>query len=113
MGKTVLVVGETKAAGVRKTALETLAAGRMIAERSGSEVHAALLGVGIGAQAATLAAHGAAVVHAIDSPAFATYASETYTAALVKLAREIGAAVVLFADTSFGKDLAPAVAVRL
>jgi electron transfer flavoprotein alpha subunit len=113
MGKPVLVVAETKAGGVRKTALETLSAGKRIAEHTGSELHAALVGTGLGAAATTLAGHGAAVVHSIDAAAFATFSSEAYTAVLDKLAREIGAGVVIFADTSFGKDLAPAVAVRL
>jgi len=113
MGKTVLVVAEVKGGGVRKTALESLGAGRMIAERTGADVHAVLIGSGVAAAAATLAAHGAAMVHAVDAPAFAVYASETYTAALARLAREVGAGVVLFADTSLGKDQAPAVAVRL
>jgi electron transfer flavoprotein alpha subunit len=113
MGKPVLVVAETKAAGgVRKTALETLSAGQRIAEHTGSELHAVLVGAGLGAAATTLAGHGASVVHSIDAAAFATYSSEAYAAVLDKLAREIGAGVVLFADTSFGKDLAPAVAVR-
>jgi electron transfer flavoprotein alpha subunit len=113
MGKTVLVVAEARGNGLRKTALEALGAARMVAERTGADVHAVLIGAGTSAPAATLAAHGAAVAHAIDAPAFATYSSEAYTQALAKLAREIDAAVVLFADSSFGKDLAPAVAVRL
>src|SRR5262245_22321751 len=113
MGKAILVVAEAKGAGVRKTALETLTAGQRIAERTGLEVHAVLVGSGLGDAATTLAGHGAAVVHTVDAAAFATYSSETYTAVLAKLGREIGAGVVLFADTSFGKDLAPAVAVRL
>ena len=112
MGKIVLVIGESKADGVRKTALESLSAGRLVAERTGGEVHAALVGAGLGTAAAKLAAHGAAVVHVIEGADFATYASESYTAALAKLVQEIGAGVVIFADTSFGKDLAPAVAVR-
>lgn len=112
MGKNILVVGEVKGDAVRKTALEALGAGRTIAGKTGGEVHAALIGSGSSAAANAFAAHGAAVVHAIDSPAFATYASESYTAALVRLVREIDAGVVVFADTSFGKDLAPAIAVR-
>jgi electron transfer flavoprotein alpha subunit len=112
MGKIVLVIGEAKGDGVRKTALEALSAGRLVAERLGGELHAVLIGTGLAPAAAKMAAHGAAVVHAIEGADFATYAPETYSAALAKLVRETGAAVVVGADTSFGKDLAPAVAVR-
>lgn len=112
MAKTILVVAETKGTGLRKTALETLAAGRLVAGKTGGELAAVLVGTGLDAAAAQLAAQGA-VAYAIDDPSYATYSSETYTAALVRLAQEKGASHVLFADTSFGKDLAPAVAVRL
>jgi electron transfer flavoprotein alpha subunit len=71
-----------------------------------------LIGSGLDTAAAQLAEHGASTVYQIDAAAYASYASESYTEAIAKLARERDAGVVLFADTSFGKDLAP-VAVRL
>ena len=112
MAKTILVVAEVKGGGVRKTSFETLAAGRMVAGKTGGELAAVLVGSGLDAAAAMLAEHGV-VAYAIDDPSYATYSSETFTAALVRLAQEKNAGHVLFADTSFGKDLAPAVAVRL
>lgn len=112
MAKTILVVAEIKGGGLRKTALETLAAGRMVAEKTGGELAAVLVGSGLDAAAAKLAEYGA-VAYAIDDPSYATYSSEAYAAALVRLAKEKAASHVLFADTSFGKDLAPAVAVQL
>ncbi len=113
MPKNILVVAETKGGGLRKTGLETLAAAKHVAATTGAEVTAVLVGHGLDAAAAALAQHGAAVVYAIDDASYATYSSEAYTEALSRLARERGAGCVLFADTSFGKDLAPAVAVRL
>jgi len=109
----VLVIGERKGAGLRKTALEALGAGRALAAALGSEAHAALVGHDLGVAAGEFATHGAAVVHVVDDAAYSRFASETYTAAIVQLVRDSNFGVVLFADTSFGKDLAPAVATRL
>jgi electron transfer flavoprotein alpha subunit len=113
MAKSILVVGEVKAGAPRKTALESIGAAQSIAGKTGAGVTAVLIGSGLDAAAAQLASHGAATVYQIDDAAYASYASESYAEAIAKLARERDAGVVLFADTSFGKDLAPAVAVRL
>ena len=113
MPKNILVVGEIKDGGLRKTSLEALGAAREVAAKTGAEVAATLVGSGLDSAASQLAACGAAVVYAVDDPAYATYASETYTEAVVRLVREKGCDVVLFSDTSMGKDLAGAVAVRL
>src|SRR5262245_12322021 len=102
MAKTVLVVGERKDGGLRKTALEALSAGRQVAEKTGAELAAMVVGSGLDAAAAELAAHGA-VAYAVDDASYARYSSETYADAIVRLATDKGAAHVLFADTSFGK----------
>src|SRR5262249_45414815 len=112
VAKTIVVVAEGKRGGLRKTALETLAAGRMIADKTGGALAAVLVGNGLDAAAAKLAEHGV-VVHAIDDASYARYSPEAFTEALTRLAKEKGVSHVLFADTSMGKDLAPAVAVRL
>jgi len=113
MAKNILVVGERKGGALRKTALEALGAGRTLAAKLGAEAHAALIGHQVGAAAGELATHGATAVHVVDDAAYSSFASETYTAAIVHLVRAGDFGVVLFADTSFGKDLAPAVAARL
>jgi electron transfer flavoprotein alpha subunit len=112
MAKNILVVGELKSGALRKTTLEAITAAQGIAAKTGGGVAAVLVGSGLDAAAAQLAAHGA-VVHQIDDAAYAQYASESYTDAITRAARERDASIVLFSDTSFGKDLAPAVAVRL
>jgi len=113
MAKNILVVGERKGGALRKTALEALGAGRALAAKLGVEAHAALVGHQVADAAGELATHGATAVHVIDDAAYGTFASETYAAAIVQLVRDGDFGVVLFADTSFGKDLAPAVAARL
>jgi electron transfer flavoprotein alpha subunit len=70
------------------------------------------VGSGIAAPAAPRAAHGARVVYAADDPSYATYSSEGYAEAIVRLVRDQGFDIVLISDTSEGKDLAPAAAAR-
>jgi electron transfer flavoprotein alpha subunit len=113
MPKNILVVGEIKDGGLRKTSLEGLGAARSLAAKTGAGVVAALVGSGLDAAASELAACGASIVYAIDDPAYSTYSCEAYTEALERLVRDKGCDVVLFSDTSIGKDLAGAVAVRL
>src|SRR5437867_2332332 len=113
MGKNILVVGEIKESGLRRTSLEALAAGQKLAAKTGGGVAAALVGAGVDAASAKFAAHGAPVLYAVDDPAYSPFASETHTEAIVRLVREKDIGIVLFSDTSSGKDLAPAVATRL
>ena len=113
MAKSILVIGEIKGGGLRKTTLEGLTVARAIASVTQGDILAALVGSGIDAAAATLAKHGASAVLQVDDPAYEKYSSEAYTEAVVRLAREREAGVVILGDTSLGKDLAPAIAVRL
>jgi electron transfer flavoprotein alpha subunit len=113
MAKCILVVGEVRDGTLRKTSLEALGAARTVASATGGPIVAALVGYGLDAAAARFAAHGAAAVCQVDDPAYATFSPETYTEAVVRLVKERDAGVVLLGDTSMGKDLAPAVAVRL
>jgi electron transfer flavoprotein alpha subunit len=113
MGKNILVVGEIKDGALRRTTLEGLAAARTIASATGGDVLAGLVGAGLDAAAAKLAAHGPKAVLQVDDPAYEKFTSDAYCEAVVRMARERDAGVVIFADTSMGKDLAPAVAVRL
>ena len=112
MPQKILIVGECTNGALRKTTLEVLAAGRALGAASGSTPTGVLVGAGIDAAAAEFAAHGVDVVQ-IDSPAYARNAVESFVAALVRFVRERGAEIVLFADTTLAKDVAPALATAL
>ena len=111
MNKKILIVGEVTKGTLRKTSLEVLTAGRALADKTGGELAAVLIGSGIDAAAGKWAAHGVDVKQ-IDDASYERYSSEGYAEALTKLVQEQGFDIVLFADTSMGKDLAPALAVR-
>lgn len=112
MPKQILIVGEVMNGALRKTSLEVLAAGRALGSTLGSVPSGVVVGAGIDAAAAEFAAHGVDVAQ-IDSAAYARYAVESHAAALVRCVRERGHEIVLFADTTYAKDLAPAVATAL
>jgi electron transfer flavoprotein alpha subunit len=108
----ILVVGEVKNGELRQTCLEILTAARSIVDAAGGSMKACLVGHGVDAAAGELAATGIDVLQ-VDADAYETYSSEAYSSVLATLAKERGCNVVLFSDTSSGKDLAPAVATRL
>jgi electron transfer flavoprotein alpha subunit len=110
----VLAFAEQRNGVLRQTALETLTAGRGLADALGVELVAVLLGPpSLAAETEKLARYGADRVLAGYSDAFAVYAPEAYAAALSKAAQESGAKALLIAASAQGKDLAPRVAARL
>jgi electron transfer flavoprotein alpha subunit len=112
MSKKILIVGEMQKGALRKTSLEVLAAGRALATGGKGSLEGVLIGSGLDAAAAEFAAHGIPVKQ-IDSQDYAMVSGEVYAAALVRLVREQGHGIVLFADTSMAKDVAPLLATRL
>jgi electron transfer flavoprotein alpha subunit len=108
----VLVVAEQAHGKLKKASLASLAAGREIARRSGGVTTALLMGHGVGAAAAELAAYGVAVRLA-DAPVLAHYLAESYAAVAATVARDAGATWIVGASTAFGKDLLPRVAAKL
>jgi electron transfer flavoprotein alpha subunit len=108
----ILGVGEVTNGELRHTCLEILTAARSIVDAAGGNVKACLIGSGVDAAAGELAAYGVDVLQ-VDDAAYSTYSSEAWSSALADLARQRSCNVVLFSDTSSGKDLAPAVATRL
>ncbi|AKU91757.1 electron transfer flavoprotein subunit alpha/FixB family protein [Vulgatibacter incomptus] len=109
----VLVIAEQLEGKLKKASLHALAAGQQLAGRSGGKVIALLLGKGIGAAAAELAAHGPAEVWAADDAKVEHALAETWSKAIEKAAKDSGAAFVVSASTSIGKDVLPRVAARL
>ena len=111
----VLVYAESRGAELRKLALEAVAAGRLVADASGGgEVHAVLAGPpGIGAQAASLGAHGADRVIVFESDAFARFARESLAASIADRATQGGYRAVVLGFSAQGRDLGPRVAARI
>jgi len=110
----ILAVAEQRDGALRRSAEEVVTAASVLARASGGQVHAVLLGpAGARTAAAELGRFGADVIHVAEDDVFARSSPEAATAALAAL---IGAGdyyAVIFAGSSFGKDVAPRVAARL
>jgi electron transfer flavoprotein alpha subunit len=108
----VLIIAEQSGGHLKKATLHAVAAGQAIAGRTGGKVHVALLGKGVGAVAAEIAAHGV-TVHAADAAGLEHYLAEAFAPVVAGIAKEVGATFVGAAATAFGKDLVPRVAARM
>jgi electron transfer flavoprotein alpha subunit len=109
----VLVFAEHQHNKFSKVALVAVRAGQTIAEKTGGECYAAVLGTGIEPLANQLAEYGVKTVYAVDDPLLEHYTADAYAQALANLAKEKGCEVVVATASAVGKDLLPRVAVRL
>ena len=110
----ILAFAEARNGELRKVALETVTAARKLADATGGEVHALLVGgPGIAAKAEQLAAHGADVVLVCEHDAFSNYNAEATAALAAERIGSGGFRAGVFATSAQGRDLAPRVAARL
>lgn len=108
MAKT-FVVAEHRDGKLKKVTFELLG----LASSSGNEAYAILLGEGVSSLAGELAHYGAKKVFVADNAAFKFYSAETYSKAVIQIASQNGAEVILAGHTPTGKDLMPHVAARM
>lgn len=109
----ILAFSETRLGELRRAGLETVTAARRVADATGGQVHAVLVGApGVGQFAARLAAHGADVVLLLEHDAFANYNPEAIVATL---AQRLGSGyrAAFFAASAQGHDLVARVAAKM
>jgi len=110
----IFAFAEARDGELRKVALEAVTAARRLADSTGGEVHALLVGgPGIGGKADQLAAHGADVVFVCEHEAFTNYNAEATSRIASDKVGSGGYRVAIFATSAQGRDLAPRVAARL
>lgn len=110
----IFAYAEARGGELRKVALETVTAARQLADSTGGEVHALLVGApGIAAKAAQLAEHGADVVMICEHDGFTHYNPEAAAALAAERIGSGGFRAALFATSAQGRDLAPRVAAKL
>ena len=110
----ILAFAETRKGELRKVALETVTAARKLADATGGEVHALLVGApGVAAKADQLAQFGADVVYVTEHDGFAQYNPEATAALAAEHVKSGGYRAALFATSALGRDLAPRVAGKL
>src|SRR5687767_8198776 len=109
---TILLIAEQSKGHLKKATFHALTAAQQLAQRTSAQVHAVVIGQGIGDAAQALAAAGA-TVHAVDGAGFAAPLAETHAAAAAAAAKACDASHVVIAATTYGKDIAPRIAARL
>jgi electron transfer flavoprotein alpha subunit len=88
-------------------------AGQVLAEKSGGECHAVVMGSAVDGLANELAEYGVKKVYAVEDAALEHYLADAHAQALSNLAIDKGCDVVVATASAVGKDLMPRVAVRL
>jgi electron transfer flavoprotein alpha subunit len=109
----VLVFVETKDGKLKKASKEALSVGRKLAEKAGGDLAAVIAGSGAAGAAEECGRYGAKKVLAAGDAAFDAYTTDSYTALLEKAVSDLQPAVLLFAGSANGRDLAPRIAARL
>jgi electron transfer flavoprotein alpha subunit len=108
---TIWVLGETRDGSVRRVTYELLTAARGMAPEA--TVTVVLLGEGLDAAAADIAAHGADTVLVIDDPRLAHYSPDGWASVIAGQATEAHPDVILGSSSARGRDLTPRVAAVL
>jgi electron transfer flavoprotein alpha subunit len=109
----VLVCCEIAGGKLAAITTELLGAGSRLASELGQELSAVVIGSDIGGLAQEAIAYGAGKVYAVDEPSLKDYATEPYLTAMEKVVQQALPSIILFGQTSSGRDLAPWLAFRL
>jgi electron transfer flavoprotein alpha subunit len=109
----ILVFAEHQGGKLTRPAWEALAAGQQLAQDTGKQVVAVLLGEGVASLAAELAAVQLEEVLTVDSPRLADYTADGYALSLREVIRLRGPQFVVFSHTYQVRDFAPKLAAKL
>ena len=109
----VLVFGEVDDQGLTAATRELLGAASRLAADSGGGVALALIGENLADAAAQAGPAGADSVYAADDASVAQYQTDAWLPVAQQIVESDSPAVVLLAQSSIGRDLAPRLATRL
>ena len=113
MSKPVFVITEQRDGVFRKASYEVISEGRRLADTSGTQLIAIVLGQSVEGIAAEPGQYGADKVLVAESDLFVNYSAEGYTKVIAEAVKNEGASIVLLAASSLGKDLGPRIALAL
>jgi electron transfer flavoprotein alpha subunit len=111
--KGIAVYCEIKDGKILPIAAEGLGIGRKLADDSGQELAAILVGSNIGELAPQAIAQGADRAYVVDDPLLKDYTTDAYVNVMAKVAGQITPQVLIMGQTDIGRDLAPGLAFRL
>jgi electron transfer flavoprotein alpha subunit len=113
MAKGIFVIAEQRDGALRKVSFELASAARKLADQTGDEVSAILLGSGVEGLAAELGKFGVDKVFVADNAALEPCVTEAHSQVIAKILKDNDAAIALFAASVQGKDLSARVAAKL
>ena len=108
-----MIVAEQRDGALRKISLELASTARRLADQTGDEVSAILLGSGIEGLAAQLGKYGVDKVFVGDNAALEPYITEAHAAVVAKIVKENDPTILLLGASVQGKDLSARVAAKL
>ena len=109
----ILAIAEQRDNKLKKSAFEVVRAARTIADQTGGEVIALVIGDQVQAIGGELGGYGAARVITVQLPILGKYSSTAYPKIIAEVVKKENANVILFSATAMGRDSAPRVAVKL
>ena len=111
--KDIWVVAETRHGDIRPCTSELMGCGRGLANALGQRLCAVLAGKDVSSQAVAMAENGADVVYLLEDNGLEEGRTLPHARAISDAVLERKPAIVLFASTPFGRELAPRISRRL
>ena len=112
MTNDILISAEQRDDRIHPAALQCVTPAKALAEKTGGQVVACVIGNAINTAADALAGAGVNKIICVSDPALANYSALRYCTALAAVVQKVDPRVLLLPATSMGRDLAPRVAVR-
>ena len=112
MGNIILAILEQREGKLKKSALETASVAAKLAKDLNLNAQAVVIGSEI-SNLDEVAKYGIGNITHFKNDSLANYSSSAYQAIVTEFAKEISADYLVITNTSFGKDLAPRVSVKL
>ncbi|NCA96584.1 MAG: electron transfer flavoprotein subunit alpha/FixB family protein [Bacteroidia bacterium] len=113
MNKDILTFIEVRDGKIQKVSLELLGAARDLANVSGGQVVAGIIGDNLSSLIEELKTYDIDLIYSVDKPELVHYLTDTYANAFEKTIVHANPNVILLGATSIGRDLAPRLSARL
>ncbi len=111
--KGIMVYGELVEGKLTSITTELLGCGRRLADELKEELMCILVGDSLGDAPNKAVAYGADKVYTAEDALLKDYQTDSYVAVMEKAAKDLAPRIILFGQTSTGRDLAPRLAFRL
>lgn len=111
--KDVWVFAEQRNGHISPVVIELLGEGRRIADETGSNLCAVVLGNNTDSVVDELVRYGTDIVYTAESPLLENFTTDAYTKVITDAIREYKPEIVLYGATHVGRDLAPRIAARV